>query len=854
MEEFDLKQMTYSMLVNNIDNLKTKNVKSTFNYINLEKLVENFELDITFSESEGTFYTKKSPRPAFISKKYYQSNPELGYNYPPKGPIDKFFVCTYCKQVGPQYHSENCLRPFNSSLVLTEQGSLKYPGRPSGTSYILIVKKPGQKKVITKSIKSEKFSDNVEIIYENEDLSKCTIRISRNGTINIISAKDESLPEQIIRKINKTGSLTPEFPGKSMSINPDITYKYLITAQFNLFVQKETTFVNLNILNNILWNSGIYKKTVKSKDVFMVGDSSNYYNVNGYEYNSGSKESRSNKQTNPYIKFNLDYLEFKINIMIYKRGAIQLRASYLKDSVKTIPLTNAITYKIYIFLKQLFESIIVSSNETNFPVINTESVKIKKGILNLYDGKQPQKCQNRDQHGEIRPIPYSFYGVCNRPGYYVAPRGVKRPDGRYEPCCYKLTDYEKSPDNKKRYQNILKNGYPDGLFDESVPDPDNLSAVFIPGTKILESRRFPGLMDSSTENLLKCMEDTGYIGKKDIFYNGVKDSVLNNYSLLTGTKDLINQGAVALTNTNVDNFTKSSYIITPIFNETINVLLFFEISGKSYFINLNKDVSESGIPDIPELAGTLIEGYLFPFKEPNFIFYPIDCLFFKNINVMGQPFYSKIKNENRFNGLMYTVNLIKTKDSILKIQTPFDLDIINGAHYYIQDDISALLFIPYSEVYTPKKINKKLMMWSDTNENFNLTIGLDVFKKEGTKNRWEVKVENKKIPPGFLPQLNDSIEIPVVFTDNKGVKDGDHVVFKIMLNQIDRKITSKKPLFPISKGEKINDYPDVISILESIQNPLKKDIFTHDGFVINKYIFKYPSQDPTTPLVKILHP
>jgi len=583
----------------------------------------------------------------------------------------------------------------------------------------------------------------------------------------------------------------------------------------------------------------------------MVSDASNYYIVNKYEYNSGNKESKSNKQTNPYIKFNLEQNNFKINVMIYKRGAIQLRASYKKDSLKTEPLTFSILTKVYNFLKELFKSVINSSNETNFPVINYETKKVKTGILNLYDGKQPQKSQDRAQHGERRPVPYSFYGICPQPGYYVAPRGIKRTDGRYEPICYKLADDPRSPDSKKRYNSIIKNGYPDGLFGETVPDPDNLSAVFTPGTKTLESRRFPGLMTHDTDELIKCIEDTGYIHKKDVFYSTLRESVMEKYSLLTGTTDLLNQGTVALTSTNFDNFTISSYIVTPIYNETINVLLFFDSVGTSYFINLNKDISESGIPDIPSLAGSLIEGYLFPFKEPEFVFNPIDCLFFRNTNVMNIPFYSKITNKTRFGGLMYLISTIKLKSGILKINITFDLDIIGGANYYKSEDISGLLFISYTNVYTPKKVNKKLMLWSDTNENFNLTIGLNVFKKEGTKNRWEVKIDNKKIPPDLLPQLNDSIEIPIVFTD-KGIKNGDFVIFKILLNQVDNKITSKKPLFPLGKSEILNDYSDVISILESIKNPFQKEIFNSNGFKINNYIYSYPTPDVTTPLVKKL--
>ena len=157
-----LKPLTYSMLINNIDSERTTKTKSDYNYINLNELVKNFKLDMDYQPPE---YTPYGTLPGFVAKSYYQSKPETGYNWPPKGPIDNYFVCLYCKKKGPDHHSIDCKRPFDSSLVLTQEGTEHYPGRSRGTSYFLIVKKPGQKKVVTKSIKSEKFTDNIEFVY-----------------------------------------------------------------------------------------------------------------------------------------------------------------------------------------------------------------------------------------------------------------------------------------------------------------------------------------------------------------------------------------------------------------------------------------------------------------------------------------------------------------------------------------------------------------------------------------------------------------------------------------------------------------------------------------------------------------
>ena len=104
-----LKPLTYSFLLNNIDQQKEKNEKSKYNFLNLKKLVENFKLDIEL-DSQGIPVYKSLP--AFISKSYYQSNPEYAFNDPPKGPIPLFFECIHCEQEGPHFHLKNCIKPF----------------------------------------------------------------------------------------------------------------------------------------------------------------------------------------------------------------------------------------------------------------------------------------------------------------------------------------------------------------------------------------------------------------------------------------------------------------------------------------------------------------------------------------------------------------------------------------------------------------------------------------------------------------------------------------------------------------------------------------------------------------------
>jgi hypothetical protein len=156
----------------------------------------------------------------------------------------------------------------------------------------------------------------------------------------------------------------------------------------------------------------------------------------------------------------------------------------------------------YRSLKKLLTTIL---KESDNEIIISEDRRLllseRRGITNMRDGGLPQVCHDRPGTA-IRPVPYSFYGKCPMVGYYNKPLGMKRGDGTYEPCCYKLKKTGK--DSKERYNKILIDGYPDAAaegYNENIPDPDTESAIFRPGTKIIESRRFKGLNSFSKESI-----------------------------------------------------------------------------------------------------------------------------------------------------------------------------------------------------------------------------------------------------------------------------------------------------------------------------------------------------------------
>ena len=171
------------------------------------------------------------------------------------------------------------------------------------------------------------------------------------------------------------------------------------------------------------------------------------------------------------------------------------------------------------------------------------------------------------------------------------------------------------------------------------------------------------------------------------------------------------QNPEPLTPRNASTFTKNAYILTPINDEALNVLLFFNTSGESYFINTNNDVSETSLPAVNNLADTLIEGYLYPYEE-DFVFYPIDILYSSGTNVMDYPFINlSEQKKSRYNALRYSIDSIPSGSQLdIQIENRFDINIVGGAVNFLTNkeafgDISGLLFIPFNTEYIPKKVS-----------------------------------------------------------------------------------------------------------------------------------------------------
>jgi hypothetical protein len=284
------------------------------------------------------------------------------------------------------------------------------------------------------------------------------------------------------------------------------------------------------------------------------------------------------------------------------------------------------------------------------------------------------------------------------------------------------------------------------------------------------------------------MEEYGYIGKK------------NPFAKINRTfKDLFERFSYYIYNSpEVKNL-----LMVGIPNETIRVVLSF---SENLFINTLEQSSETGLPNIPSLSGTIMDGYL-DINEN--IFYPFDIIYFKGEDI------SKNIYKKRFDTLMYCIEILNNISGSLTISTNFDDSIEN----IITEENIFILFIPLNSVYTQGKINKDVKIWTPFVEEKYITLNVHEFRG----NRWKIDIKGKEISQILLPQKNDSVEIPIVFTNKNAIEDNDIILFKINMNT-NGIINNNKPLIPIEKvSEHINDYNDIVNILEFIKNPIKKE-------------------------------
>ena len=161
-------------------------------------------------------------------------------------------------------------------------------------------------------------------------------------------------------------------------------------------------------------------------------------------------------------------------------------------------------------------------------------------------------------------------------------------------------------------------------------------------------------------------------------------------------------------------------------------------------------------------------------------FYPIDIIFYNGDNISNQVF------KNRFQTLMFSLELLNEIDTSLNIVTNFD-DSVDNLKSEKNDFI---LFIPLNSVYTIGKKNKDLFVKFKDYVSFNVKY----FKE----NRWKISIDGKPVPDSEIPQVNGTVKLPVIFTNKNEIEENDLILFKINYNS-DGIINNNKPLVPIKK-------------------------------------------------------
>ena len=135
-----------------------------------------------------------------------------------------------------------------------------------------------------------------------------------------------------------------------------------------------------------------------------------------------------------------------------------------------------------------------------------------------------------------------------------------------------------------------------------------------------------------------------------------------------------------------------------------------------------------------------------------------------------------------------------------------------------------------------------ILLWSDTLHNSNTTIALNV--QHLNANRWIISVNLQKIPTTLLQQgPQNDIEIPIAFS-KRYLSGSGIVLFKINLKRTDYTIEQRKPFTPLEiLDQQINTYPEVITVLESINNPIPRSVFTElttpPGFVLDRLAYYF---------------
>lgn len=599
-----------SINIYGINSFINKFTDSKLDILDLESLKANFKIDFTFDDNSNQI--QEIDLPAFTQLTYNErvtsgdSSYSTSYNRPPLGPIENFCYCSYCTNIAPQYHAENCTFPEKKSLFLTIQGIYYYviqnkkdsfskninelkqawlenaitldmlnnflliPGSIKFKSsdfdgefinsnkiplddtltkiqYFDVVKLRGPTK-LEYTTATQKFSNAIMLSYEylkesgsndsndsnnsndsNESSKKTSIRIYKNGLINLINVPSSSyyrkiLYETLIDRINESSDdtvnidyfnrMASEFTDDEFdeySIIDQASYIHSVNSQFNMWPVKDKYSIDFRKLNDLISPFNSLGKIVSgeftsvsimpksNKQVIKLSYKSNTVTIINWEHSLG-KDTRTQSLTREEIKCIIIPTDgIKISLQIHKHGTFQMSMSYcnaydLKNSICSNIVNKSMVpldFKYFEIVKEIFVGIF--KEKQSLVGASLDYSEESTGMIrNTVSGNAPPNkpgtstavCRSKDPrpgYPGLRPIPYSFQGQCPESRQYIDPIGVLGNDGLYYPCCS-----AKTKKSEEDYKNYLIEGFPKNNTEEkkygvnSIEDKN--SGILVPGS------------------------------------------------------------------------------------------------------------------------------------------------------------------------------------------------------------------------------------------------------------------------------------------------------------------------------------------------------------------------------------
>ena len=363
----------------------------------------------------------------------------------------------------------------------------------------------------------------------DQNSKKTSIRIYKNGLINLINVPSSSYYREILYKtlidrinessddtvnidyFNRMASEFTEDEFDEYTIIDKASYIHSVNSQFNMWPVKDKYSIDFRKLNDLISPFDSSGKIVSgqfttvstmpksNKQVIKLNYKSNTVKVVNWEHSLG-KDTRTQLLTREEIKCVIIPTEgVKISLQIHKHGTFQMSMSYcnpsdLKNSICDNIVDKSIVplnFKYFEIVKEIFVGIF--KEKLSLVGASLDYSEESTGIIrNTVSGNTPPNkpgtstavCRSKDPrpgYPGLRPIPYSFQGQCPESRQYIDPIGVLGNDGLYYPCCS-----AKTKKSEEEYKNYLIEGFPKDVTEarkygvNSIEDTN--SGILVPGS------------------------------------------------------------------------------------------------------------------------------------------------------------------------------------------------------------------------------------------------------------------------------------------------------------------------------------------------------------------------------------